>query len=286
MSEQKLREFGAQAEELVTLPAFSELDRRGGALRRRRIATVAGLAACVLTVIGIVVAQYDPPKAAEPIRPPDEAPAEARPYPGAVMETLEGGRYELRPAFDSHGARARITVPDGWNAWEGPNKFGNLATPGQSNEEALSEATWYAGLLVLHVEAVASRPCHGPDTGDEVGDSAEALVAAITRIPEYQVTLNEEESPDKFGYPATHLRLRPTPALEECREDFNVFQSAGNPEIAGGSDLRDTWVVDVDGQAIVVAAGADANTPPAVVRELDAMVESIEFYFPEPPDVG
>ena len=280
MSEQKLKEFGARAEELVTLPDFSELDRRGGVLRRRRIATVAALAACVLAVVVTVVRQ-DPPEAVQPIEPPDDPSIGGQLYPGNVMQTLDRGTYLLDPSRDDDHPRVRVTLPHGWNAWVGPNRFNGHA-PGRSNEEALTHATWYAGLLVLDVEAVASRPCRSPETGDEIGDSADALVAAIRRIPGHRVTLNEKEAHDKFGYPATHLRLRETPALEKCRAAFDVFQT-GNGVVGGGNDM---WVVDVDGEAILVAGGADANTPPTVRRELQAVIDSIEFYFPEPPDGG
>ena len=93
MSELKLREFGARAEELVTLPDVAELEHRGRELRHRRVALVAALAACVLAVAGLLVLRDEPQGAVEPVRPPDGEGIGGTPYPGAVMQTLRPGTY-------------------------------------------------------------------------------------------------------------------------------------------------------------------------------------------------
>ena len=45
----------------------------------------------------------------------------------------------------------------------------------------------------------------------------------------------------------------------------------------GPSDVRDVWVINVDGYRMIVLAGWFAATPAAVRAELGAMVESIRF---------
>ena len=80
MSELKLREFGARAEELVTLPDVAELEHRGRERRHRRVALVAALAACVLAVAGLVTLRDDPPRNVAPINTPDDS-GGARSYP-------------------------------------------------------------------------------------------------------------------------------------------------------------------------------------------------------------
>ncbi len=280
MSEQKLREFGAQAEGLVSLPDYAELDRRGRKLHQRRLAGGAAVAACVLTVVGIAVAQNDSPRAVEPVEPPDDAPAGAQPYPGAVMEDLDAGTYTLEVSWRSHYPVARITVPAGWNAWQGPNRFDGRE-PGRSNEEALGATNWYVGVLVVDVDAVASRPCSAPQDGDSVGATAAAQVRAITRIPGYRIEQSQEPV-DMFGHPATHLELYPTPALQACKSDFNLFDTAAHGVVGGdGTDRSDVWVVDVDGIPVLVEAASTTHAPPAVQRELTAVVDSIEFSFEE-----
>ena len=83
MSDLKLRGFAVRAEERMPLPDFAELERRGRALRRRRLAAATGAAvACVLAVAGVVVLRDDSPKAVEPVRPPDDAPGAGHGVPG------------------------------------------------------------------------------------------------------------------------------------------------------------------------------------------------------------
>ena len=271
MSDLELREFRAHAEELVDLPDLAELESRGRRLHRRRIALGAGLAAAVLAVAGgLVITQRDDADQA-PIEPPDDrAPANVE-YPGAVMETLGAGTYLLQPSWEDTAPRARLTLPAGWNAWEGPNRF----------DVDLDTTTWYAGLLVVEVYAVASRPCSDPQSDDAVGDSRAEVVAALQRIPGARVSV--DEVPDEmFGYPATHLRMTfPGPA-RKCQDDFNVLATTRNGIVAGADDsLRDVWVIDVDGNAIVVAAGHDTKTPPEIRQELEEIVDSIEIVDPE-----
>ena len=69
---------------------------------------------------------------------------------------LEAGTYELTPSRDGTEPTVLLTVPDGWNSWEGPNRFdGHRA--GDSNEEALARSTWLVGLTVLDVQESISN---------------------------------------------------------------------------------------------------------------------------------
>ena len=105
----------------------------------------------------------------------------ASPIPAVpVMETLDAGAYTIRPSSLDAYPVARITLPEGWNAWQGPNRF-DINDPGDSNEEALEEITWYVGILVLAVEDVMSEPCQTPATTGDDGASPEALARAIRR---------------------------------------------------------------------------------------------------------
>jgi hypothetical protein len=277
MTEQQLREFGIRAEQLVTLPDFADLDRRGQQLRRRRRAIVAGVAACLLLVAGIT-AQNAKPKAQEPVEPP-ELPVKAMPYPGAFMGTLEEGTYELSPGSLDSDPVARVTVPSGWNAWEGPNRFDGHA-PGRSNGEALNYATWYVGLLVLQLDHVAARPCEPVDpTTDVRGQGTARVVKAITQIPGLRVT-SPPERLTKFGHPAVHLMLTTDRAKVACRQ-YYMFGTVNNGYIGfldDGADI-DAWVVDVDGYTILVYSIWVGHAPPRVLRDLRTMIDSIEFAY-------
>lgn len=278
MTEQQLREFATRAEELVTVPDFGELDRRGRNLRRRRHAITAGVAACLLVLGAVITAQNVKPKTQEPVEPP-ELPAKVTPYPGNTMSTLDEGTYELMLG-SSDSPVARVTVPRGWNAWEGPNHFDGHA-PGRVNEDALGHATWYVGLLVLELELVARGECDAVLNTVGVSEKGtSAVVRAITNAPRLELKAPAERL-TKFGHPAVHLRLEIV-AKAGCDRDF-LFYSARNGAIGyleDGSDIE-AWVVDVDGHTAVVWGTWTPNAPSKEVRDLRAMIDSIEFAFKE-----
>ncbi len=118
---------------------------------------------------------------------------------------------------------------------------------------------------------MASRPCVDPRSDDVVGDSRAELVGALRGLPGARVSV--DEVPDEmFGYPATHLRMTFPDPPRKCQEDVNVLTTTRHGIVAGGDDsLRDVWVVDVDGNAILVAAGYSTRTPPEIRQELDEM---------------
>src|SRR3954462_5653101 len=201
MSEQ-LKDFGAHAETLVEIPDFTELDQRGRALRVRRRAGVAAALAAVLTVAGVTFAQTHRTNADRgPVQLPH---LKARTYQGATMKDLKPGTYQLRPSAIDSTLIAELSLPRGWNAWVGPNRFDGHA-PGRSNEEALGHLTWYAGALVLEVNEVNTHGCGDPDV--RVLETPREVVTALGRAFSTEV-VRGPEAVERFGYHATRMRLR------------------------------------------------------------------------------
>jgi hypothetical protein len=274
MSELKLREFGARAEELVTLPDLAELERRGRDLHHRRIAVVAAAAACVLAVAGIAVVRQDSPKNVAPIKHPDDSRG-VRSYPGNVMRDLDGGTYELVISGSPDVPDVRFTLPAGWNAWEGPNRFNGHAA-GRNNEEALGHLTWYAGIVYLDLAAIATKPCGETHA---VSSTVAAVTRAVAHAPGHRVT-RDADPVRAFGYPATHFRIRPTAALDDCPDDALYVSARGagiQPFTDGASDV---WVVDVEGHPVVVFAAHSNGVPTTIRQEQEDVLASTEFTFP------
>jgi hypothetical protein len=274
MSEQQLKDFGAYAETLVDIPDFTELDRRGHALRVRRRVSVAATLAAVLAVVGVTVTQvHRHDRATRPIERPDSRGAQT--YVGGTMKTLPEGAYRLRPSTRESNLTAELTLPAGWNSWIGPNKFDGHA-PGRSNEQALGHLTWYVGALVLEVDAVNTHGCGSPYNRLE---TTKDIVRALGHTFSTEV-LRPAEAVHRFGYPATRMRLRVTKAFEKCDQaNLSVFHSTadGYIQYAYSGTVMDVWVVDVDGTPIYVQRAWTPKTPSHVRRELDAVVDSIRF---------
>ena len=287
MSEQ-LKDFGARAETLVGVPDFDELDRRGGRLRIRRRVSVAAALAVVLTVAGATVAHSTRSSADHaPVSPPPPTSDAASRYPGNTMKALDRGRYWLQSCcvsghdltdFTSNPV-AEFTVPTGWNAWVGPNRFDGHA-PGRSNEEALGHLTWYVGALVLEVDAVNTHGCGDPDTGGL--STAHELVAALRQTFSFEVT--QGPVPDqRFGYPATRMRVRVTDAVDSCRRETAVFNTTSDGLIGYpySGNLADIWVVDVGGYPMYVQRVWSPNAPRTARNQLNSIMDSIRFSFRE-----
>jgi hypothetical protein len=276
MSEQLLKDFGSRAETLVELPDFAEIDRRGDSLRVRRRAGVAGVVAAVLAVAGVAVTRLDDTKTdTGPVKPPS---SRARVYNGGTMRDLEPGTYRLRPSLIESDLVAELTLPSGWNSWVGPNRFDGHEG-GLSNEKALGHMTWYVGVLVLEVDSINTRGCGNPWNELKTSDS---VVAGLGDAFSMKV-LQGPEPVQRFGGPATRLRLRMTGAVERCEADTSVFHTTADGFIpyADAGTLVDVWVVDVDGTPIYVQSAWTPNAPRWARDELDGVIDSIRLSPPE-----
>lgn len=281
MSDVQLRELAAYAERLVLPPDLRALESRGRAARdRRRGAGVALVLGLVLT--GLWLLQHDTRTIIEPVRPP-ELPLRGQSYPGNQMQDLPAGTYELRPSSVSGDPSALITLPAGWNSWEGPNKFDGHRpgdpTLGRYNEAALGRSNWYVGALVVKLVAVSDTPCQFRWSPDDFVDTVAGQVQALGHLPGYRL-VRPAETVEAFGYPAHHFVYRSTPAAEACQRDSTLYLSSRNGAL-GGIERGEIWLVDVDGVPITVFRSEEGDVPPRVEAELDAVVASIRIVFGE-----
>jgi hypothetical protein len=278
MSETKLRAFAERAELLVDVPDLSGLERRGRALRTRRQALLVA-AAVVLALVGTWVVRDSFPKAEEPTRPVRPEPGLTQPYPGNNMQDLAAGTYEVEPSSVLGEPTALITLPEGWNDWEGPNRFNGHRpgdpTTGRYNETALARSTWMAGVLVVKVLAVADRVCESAWQPDNFVDTVDETVSAIARLPGHRI-VGGPESVDAFGYRSVHLALRMAKAARSCDQDAWPYWTSRNG-LLSAVDATDVWVVDVDGVPVTVMAWTEGDVPPRIRAEMKAIVESVQF---------
>jgi hypothetical protein len=274
MSEQRLRDLGRDAEQLVDLPDLGVLERRGRALRFRRQAGVVAAAAVVATA-GVFLFQDRTTQEPQPA-PRSE---QLTPYPGPQMTDLDAGTYEVTPSRNGAEPTALVTVPSGWNSWVGPNRFDGHRG-GDSNEEALARSTWVVGVAVLKVQGVATERCQPTvsATGRDMG--YDETVAAVRRLPGYRSSIDDTGGDTMFGYPATLLHLTPGAAQQECARTSELFGTDTNAGVGFGG-LLDVYVVDVEGTTLVVVANELGDAPETVRDELVGVLSSVEFVFPE-----
>lgn len=271
MSERLFEAFREDAERLTEVPAFEVIEQQGRALRRRRHAVIGAVAAMALAVTGVVATTAGEPRTQQPAGPGVPS---VMPFPSFEMTTLAEGTYEVAPSVSPARPLVRFTVPEGWNAWQGPNRFEGIGAVGTDNEDVLDMTDWYAGLLVLEVEWIAAPKCDRADIGEV---DAAGLVRALTKIPHLKV-ISGPDRMTRFGYSATHLRLRSRESAPGCPEF--TFSTIMNDSIGlqGDGITHDAWVIDVGDRPFLVWATWTRRTPRAEVDDLQSIVDTIEVH--------
>lgn len=276
MPERLLEAFREDAERITRRPPFELIEAAGRARRRRRHAMGGAVAACLLTVTGLLAATTGDSPTPQPAEDPDPR-SDVTPWPGPTMTTVAEGTYEFRYSTTPESPLVRVTVPAGWNSWLGPNRFeglGREVTSDGSNEDVyLQGPDWYAGLLVLEVQWVAQRGCSAADVRD--GD-ARTLVRALTEMPRFRVSAGPTGTTHD-GHPATHLRLHGLGDVPNCSRDAILLTAQG--AIGGGAadTSYDVRVIDTGVGAVVVWAEWSRGTPRRDVHGLLGMVDSVEI---------
>lgn len=276
MSERLLEAFRAEAEQNTRVPDFATIEAAGRHRRRRRNAVVGALTACVLGVSGLVAATYDGSTGPEPAEDSDKS-SFGTPYPMMTNTTLEAGTYVLRASRDTLLPSVRFTLPAGWNSWLGPNRFAGLDDAGtdgsRTNQEVLErDPEWLIGMVVLDVKWIAQPGCTMTDV---TGDGTRALVQALTNVPRLVVT-SGPLSTVRFGHPAVHLQLRERGRGDACPQDSVMTTSEAAVGYLGRGTSVEAWVVDVEGQPLLVWSVWTAGTPRSEVQDLLGVIDSIE----------
>ena len=99
-----------------------------------------------------------------------------------------------------------------------------------------------------------------------------------SRLPRHRVVVAPEPD-DRFGYPATHLRLRAGDlSCPGAVTEFELFLADhGLIASLGSRSILDLWVVDVGRHPVLVAATWTPNSPTWLVRETAAVLASVRL---------
>ena len=282
MSERLLDAFREDAEHSIALPDFDDLASAGRRRRARRRAVAGAVAACTLAASGLL-ATYGRSATPDPAKESPDTSA-ATPYPGMTMTTLEPGTYVIRPFTDPALPEVRFTIPAGWNAWLGPNRFAGLDEVGSSGprarQDALeSEPAWLLGMLVLDTQWIAQPGCTMVDLQ---GADVATVVEALQRAPRLRVVSGPQDT-DRLGFPAAHLRLRQQSPHGTCRQTTVMNTTQGGIDYLETGTTYDTWVVDAGGRTLLLWSAWTRGTPRPEVQDLLGIVDSIELV---PPDAS
>lgn len=228
-----------------------------------------GLAATVVAIAALFGVNYlganvGGPGLADPTPSPAPTPVTAL----AGQEDLAAGRYSI-----ASGISMRVTaaVPNGWSA------VGSWGVRGPLGYEAPDGS----GIRFYTVGNLLNNPSSYADGLQDppVGPTVDDLIEAIVEQAEW--TSSTPSDTTIGGYQAKHVRITiPDGAELDPREiggAFYLFQDEGSGQIWGleVGQMFDVYVVDVDGERLVLDAFHYPGTPETDRTALDAVVDSI-----------
>jgi hypothetical protein len=218
------------------------------------------------------------------LSPPERDP-NARPYPSLAPEPVAAGEITLLPA-GVPSVRLTIALPAGW-ARAGD---GMVVKAGGAPPAGLSLGAWSLG-------EVETFPCRWSST--EVADpvlmqSAEGQAIALSswwgqdagKPPNSNVRIAPVSTRPQLatvgGYPAWYLEMLVLSAfdLSACDAGQLVFWRTATGEVRyglGPGELHRLWVVDVDGEVIVIDAASFPSTSDADPAELQGVIDSLRI---------
>ena len=187
---------------------------------------------------------------------------------------LRAERYEVPAALGEIPFDVQLTIPE--LGWRSCGLFYKDLAPPQ-------------GLMMVGLWAPVNayrNPCHWKREGrfnPPIADSVDALVFAM-QVQE----LTEAGKPTEVvidGFPGKYLRLEVPADLDTSGCDVGEFRFWDGPGDSvwwvGALDapglIGEVWVLDVDGQRVVVQAASYVDAEERYRDEIHAIVESIDF---------
>lgn len=191
------------------------------------------------------------------------------------FQVLEAGTYYLEPIPET-STRVSFTVPDGWVSWAGTFK------PSPANEDE------YVGVTIATVTELIEDPClsHSwSDPGPTVADLADGLAA----LPG-MVVIDAPSEVTAFGFDGQHLIVEvPDLAFDPALGSDGFLDCvSGSFHAWRGPRFDDRyyqaprqslefWVLDVQGQRLLIEKTHFPASTLTDLAELDAVVDSIRI---------
>ncbi len=135
------------------------------------------------------------------------------------------------------------------------------------------------------VDAVFTDPCAMDQDAPGAGTTVEDLAAALVR--QKRTTVSEPVPVTLDGYQGLYLELTASTdvAFEDCALGYYAYWEGKPGDAQHTADSPGTvdraWILDVDGERVVLTAVAVPDVPQKQVDELTKMVESVRFIDPE-----
>jgi hypothetical protein len=192
---------------------------------------------------------------------------------------LDAGTYLLDRVLD--GRTIMISVPANWTSLE--HSRGNALLVKTLDAEPFGTAPVTVLLGTYSIDSVFGDPCHDAKPIAPAPLGLDAVIDAITHATSVQA--GPVSDTQLGGLPAKTFDLTNTINMDDCRTSpFNQWTfrngagiAVGNGTSSGPGDHQRIWLLDVDGEILLVNADTGANDNPNDVSELFEIVDGLRF---------
>jgi hypothetical protein len=188
----------------------------------------------------------------------------------------EPGAYALTARGAANPPLAVLDVPAGYS------NFGFFALVPEgfpNNDDPLRSVQYWT------VHGVFVDPCAMDKDARPAGTSVDDLVAALAA--QKRTSVSEPVPVTLDGHDGLYLELTAPSdiSFEDCALGYYAYWE-GSPSnaqhtVESPGTIDRTWILDVDGQRVVLVAAAPPDVTEAHVAELTEMVESVRFVEPQ-----
>jgi hypothetical protein len=223
---------------------------------------LAAVAVVAATLLGYTY--FVSPNVGDPSRTTPTASPNVLPRSG----DLDPGRYEVEGA--SVPVRISFDLGDGWGVCsENPLEQGVCRVgPSQTPRSVV-------GVAFPVVENVVADPCATTLLDPPVGPSVDELVAALADLDGFSATAPEDVTVG--GFPAKRLTVT-APANVDDTCELGTWATRQRTNGVGAGESNDLYVVDVDGDRIVIAmAYFTTNAGQEDLDEAQHLIDSIRI---------
>lgn len=207
-------------------------------------------------------------------------------YPANVMDVPDFSPLEVETYFVEPAAtdmRVYYTIPtEGWMSWFGAFKFG----------QGTVDPPPTVGLSIINVTNVVVDGCTDHSgTSPRVGPTVDDMAMALAALEPFELT-TAPTAVTAYGFSGTYLELTvPDIAFEVSGED-PVFTDCSDGELwswigaplsfayhgySHPGQVEELWLLDVDGQRLMIVAGTSPGSSEADIAELRSILDSIEI---------
>ena len=181
---------------------------------------------------------------------------------------------------EAGGPQLTVTLPG--PSWTSAGTFGTLAKNGNADPPrgAGMIGPFYGELYVY------ADPCHWSSTLPETpATTIDEAVAALTAQASRDASEPVEITADGYSGQSITLHVPDDAVFSECDDGkFASWAGGGEPASDGPSrhhqgpgQIDEVWILDVDGELVVVDAMYGPETPAGYLSELHAILESMDF---------